>query len=83
MYTYYFFFRESYQISRNSYLKSNLHRTAQASLELNKLVLNQLPVAAQSYTNTPYFNESFYDFNNHYLSPINRDVNIFQSKPIG
>lgn len=38
--------------------------------ELNKLVLGLLPLAAQSYTSSPYLDSSIYNYNEKWVSPI-------------
>lgn len=38
--------------------------------ELNKLVLGLLPLAAQSYTSSPYLDTSLYNYDEKLVSPI-------------
>lgn len=41
-------------------------------MEANKRILGQLPVAAQSFTSSPYLDKSLYSYDEKWVSPMER-----------
>lgn len=68
MFTYKFYFRESHLKSKNTIISAKFG----GSTEANKRILGQLPVAAQSFTSTPYLDSSLYSYDEKWVSPMER-----------
>lgn len=64
----YFILRESHQKFKNTIINAKFGGTTEA----NKRILAQLPVAAQSFTSTPYLDTSLFSYDEKWVSPMER-----------
>lgn len=60
--------RESHQKFKNTIINAKFGGT----MEANKRILAQLPVAAQSFTSSPFLDTSLYSYDEKWVSPMER-----------